>query len=29
MLNEEISESRLMNHEERQDENIMSLEYEK
>ena len=28
-LNEEISESRLMDHEERQDENIMSLEDEK
>ena len=29
MLNEEISESKLMNHEERQDEDIMSLENEK
>ena len=28
-LNEEISESRLMNHEKRKDEDIMSLEYEK
>ena len=29
MLNEEINESRLMDHEERQDADIMGLEHEK